>query len=117
VLARTLEAWTELEPNPVVQAYGNDGVLAWTDLVRERVAAFLGCSSEELLITRGTSEAMNTVAQSIRLNAGDRVLTTDQEHKGGSDCWRYLAERRGIVVDTVAIGLDEHDADRFECEV
>jgi selenocysteine lyase/cysteine desulfurase len=110
VLERTVQAWTELETNPVVQAYGNDGVLAWTDGVRERVASFLGCSVEEVLITRSTSEGMNTVAQSIRLNAGDRVLTTDQEHEGGSDCWRYLAERRGIVVDTVAVPLDEHDA-------
>jgi selenocysteine lyase/cysteine desulfurase len=109
VLERTLQAWTELETNPVAQAYGQDGVLAWTDGVRERVAAFLGCTVDEVLIARSTSEGMNTVAQSMRLNAGDRVLTTDQEHEGGSACWEYLAERRGVVVDTVAIPLDEYD--------
>ena len=109
VLERTLEAWTELETNPVAQAYGNEGVLAWTDQVREKAAALLGCSVDEILVTRSTSEGMNTVAQGLRLNAGDRVLTTDQEHTGGSDCWRYLAARRGILVDTVALPPDEHD--------
>lgn len=103
VLERTIAAWRELETNPVRQAYGNDGLLASAEKVREQAAAFLGCSTEELLITRSTSEGMNTVAQSIRLNAGDRVLSTDQEHEGGTDCWKYLAERRGVLLDTVAI--------------
>lgn len=109
VLERTIQAWTALETNPVQQAYGQEGVVVWTDQVRAQVAAFLGCSVEEILITRSTSEGMNTVAQSMRLNANDRVLTTDQEHEGGTACWHYLAERRGIGVDTVAIDHNEHD--------
>ena len=103
VLERTIAAWRELETNPVQQAYGTDGVLASAEKVRELAAAFLGCSSDELLITRSTSEAMNTVAQSMRLTTGDRMLSTDQEHEGGTECWKYLAERRGAVLDVVAI--------------
>ena len=109
VLERTIAAWRELETNPVEQAYGTAGVLTAAEKVREQAAALLGCSSDELLITRSTSEAMNTVAQSLKLNAGDRVLSTDQEHEGGTDCWRYLAERRGVVLDTVAITPDADD--------
>ena len=103
VLERTIAAWRELETNPVRQAYGDEGLLGSAEKVRAQAAAFLGCSTEELLITRSTSEAMNTVAQSIRMKAGDRVLSTDQEHEGGTDCWKYLAERRGVLLDTVAI--------------
>ena len=109
VLERTIAAWRELETNPVRQAYGTDGLLASAEKVREQAATFLGCSSEELLITRSTSEAMNTVAQSLRLTAGDRVLSTDQEHEGGTDCWKYLAERRGVRLDTVAITVEMDD--------
>ncbi len=109
VLDRTVEAWNALETNPVGNAYSLDGVLGWAEKVREKAASFLGCATEELLITRSTSESMNTVAQSIRLKAGDRVLTTDQEHSGGSDCWRYLAERRGIIVDKVPILTTDND--------
>jgi selenocysteine lyase/cysteine desulfurase len=121
VLERTVQAWTQLETNPVQQASGQEGVIGLTDQVRAKAAAFLGCSVEEILITRSTSEGMNTVAQGMRLGAGDRVLTTDQEHEGGSACWDYLAERRGIVKDTVAIAHDEHDPSaivrRFEAAI
>ncbi len=121
VLDRTLQAWTVLETNPVQQAYGQEGVVGWTDQVRATAAAFLGCSVDELLVTRSTSEGMNTVAQGTRLGAGDRVLTTDQEHEGGLACWRYLAERRGVVLDTIAIPHDEHDpaaiVRRFEAAI
>ena len=109
VLEKTVQAWTELEKNPVHNEYSVDGVLGWVEKARASAAQFLGCSSDELLITRSTSEAMNTVAQSTRLKAGDRVLMTNQEHEGGSDCWRYLAERRGVVVDEVTIPYGESD--------
>ncbi|CAN5871817.1 hypothetical protein BH18ACI5_BH18ACI5_27770 [soil metagenome] len=109
VLERTITAWRQLETNPVKQAYSDDGLLDSAEKVREQAAAFLGCSSEELLITRSTGEAMNTVAQSLRVNPGDRVLSTDQEHGGGTDCWKYLVERRMVVLDTVAITRDMDD--------
>jgi selenocysteine lyase/cysteine desulfurase len=83
-------AWTELETNPVRMAYGDGGVLAETDLARARVGAFLGCGSDELLLTRSTTDAMNVVAAGTRLSEGDRVLTTDQEHEGGTYCWTSL---------------------------
>ena len=83
VLERTIAAWRQLETNPVREAYG-PGVQLDAETVRAQAAAFLGCGADELLITRSTSEAMNTVAQSMRLNTGDRVLSTDQEHEGGT---------------------------------
>jgi selenocysteine lyase/cysteine desulfurase len=79
--------------------------------VRAQAAAFLGCDAEELLITRCTTEGMNTVAQGIRWNTGDRVLTTDQEHHGGSACWDYVAQRHGVEIDRIAIAPEEHDLD------
>lgn len=109
VLEKTIEAWALLETNPVLQEYSTNGVFGQAEKVRQQAASFLGCTSDELLLTRSTSEAMNTVAQGTRLKTGDRVLTTDQEHAGGSDCWRYLAERRGIVIDKVVVPLGERD--------
>jgi selenocysteine lyase/cysteine desulfurase len=109
VLERTIAAWRELEKNPVQQVYGTGGAHESAERVRVQAAALLGCTADELLVTRSTSEAMNTVAQSLKLSAGDRVLSTDQEHEGGTSCWHYLAERRGIVLDTVAITTDADD--------
>jgi selenocysteine lyase/cysteine desulfurase len=112
VLDRTLAAWRKLESSPVRMAYGNaeDNVLSAAERVRERAAGFIGCEQDELLLTRCTTDAMNIVAQGMRWTAGDRVLTTDREHDGGSLCWAYIAQRHGVVVDRIAIALDEHDS-------
>jgi len=109
VRARMDAAWTELERNPVFEAY-NDGPLhLQCDQAREQVAALLGCRSAELLITRSTTDAMNVLASGMRLDAGDHVLLTDQEHEGGTYCWTNLARRRGIVVDVIPIAPEDHD--------
>lgn len=109
VLDRTIRAWTELESNPVGMTWGKGAVIVETDRVRERAAAFLGCDVDELLITRSTTDGMNSLAQGIRLNRGDRVLMTNQEHEGGSSCWHYLAKRQGLIIDEVPIAPDDHD--------
>jgi selenocysteine lyase/cysteine desulfurase len=103
-------AWTELETNPVRMAYGEGDVLAATDLARGQVADLLGCAADELLLTRSTTDAMNILAAGTRLSIGDRVLTTDQEHEGGTYCWRSLARRRGVAVDVISIAPEDHDA-------
>ena len=51
VLEKVLQAWYELELNPVMMAYGNGTVHVATDHAREQLAALIGCSSTELLIT------------------------------------------------------------------
>jgi selenocysteine lyase/cysteine desulfurase len=103
-------AWTELETNPVRMAYGEGGVLAQTDLARAQIGALLGCAADDLLLTRSTTDAMNVLAAGAELSAGDRVLTTDQEHEGGTFCWTNLARRRGIAIDVIPIAPEDQDA-------
>ena len=89
--------------------------------VRAKAAAYLGCGTEELVLTNCTTEGMNWVAQGLGLVAGDRVLTTDQEHPGGRACWDYLVRRSGIILDVVVIAPEEHDPraiiDRFARQI
>lgn len=103
-------AWTELETNPVRMAYGQGRVLAKTDVARAQIADLLGCTADQLLLTRSTTDAMNILAGATRLSEGDRVLTTDQEHEGGTYCWMSLARRRGVAVDVIPITPEDHDA-------
>lgn len=109
VLDQVLKAWYELELNPVMMAYSNGAVHAATDRAREQVAALIGCAADELLITRSATEAMNSVALGLNLDRGDRVLTTDVEHEGGSVGWDYLKRRRGINIDLVSIAPGDFD--------
>lgn len=106
-----VSAARQFELNPVAQGYwSGDTVSSAATRARERIAAFLGCAADELLFTRGATDAMSTVALGMALEAGDRVLTTDQEHEGGSLCWRYLAKRRGVVIDAMAVAPDDDNA-------
>lgn len=66
-------------------------------------AAFVGCDPDEVLFTRGTGEALATVASGLDLNAGDEVLTTNREHPAALSPWLMLARRRGIVVKQIEL--------------
>ena len=119
VMERTIAAWHELERDPTFHGYGK----AEVDMeeVREKAANFVGCTRDELILTNSTTEGMNWVAQGLTLAAGDRVLSTDQEHPGGRACWDYLVRRQGVALDIVTIHPGEHDAqaivDRFSTQI
>jgi len=115
VMERTIAAWKELELNPSFYGYG--GHERAMEDVRAKAATFIGCKTEELVLTNCTTEGMNWAAQGLALTTGDRVLTTDQEHPGGRVCWDYIVRRHGVALDIVAIPPGENDAqaiiDRF----
>ncbi len=101
----------ESERNPTQFAYSR-GVEAM-DGVRARLAQFVGAKVSEIALTSSTTEGMGLVASGIDLEAGDHVLTTNQEHAGGVSAWRHLARRRGIVVDEVALPVGESEPARI----
>lgn len=107
VIDRALNAWKELESNPSEQGYGR--LEHALDSVRANAARFLGCDTDELILTTSTTAGMNTIAQGMRFAAGDHVLTTDQEHPGGVSCWNYLVRREGLVLQPIAIPLGDFD--------
>ena len=109
IVEETMRAWFELETSPTAMAYSTDGTLAFAERTRQSAADFLGCSVDEIGITRSTTDGMNAIAQGLRLTSGHRVITTDQEHEGGSMCWEYLAKYHGILIDTLVIPPGEND--------
>ena len=115
VMERTVAAWKELELNPTFYGYGAHEHAM--DDVRASAAKFLGGKTEEIVLTRCTSDGMNSVANGLTWKPGDRVLTTDQEHPGGRRCWDHVARRFGVALDVVPIPPGENDAqaivDRF----
>jgi len=84
-----------------------------TDLheaAREKVRAFVNArKTEEIVFTRGTTEAINLVAQTFcesQMQAGDEVLVTDMEHHSNIVPWQLQAQKRGIVVRHLPITDD-----------
>jgi len=119
VVSEALSAWLNLEQNPANEGYGP--CIQRMEEVRGKAAEFLGCSKDQVAITRNTTDGMNTVAQGLDLQKGQRVLTTDHEHPGGEVCWQYYAKRRGVVVDTVELPVpaqsEEEILKRFEAKL
>ena len=76
-----------------------------TDLheaAREKVRSFVNAQkTEEIVFTRGTTEAINLVASSFcesQMREGDEVLVTEMEHHSNIVPWQLQAQKRGIVV-------------------
>ncbi|MBV8202922.1 MAG: cysteine desulfurase, partial [Acidobacteria bacterium] len=83
---------------------------AGRERARETVRAFLGAAAaEEIVFVRGTTEAINLVAQSYGrsrktgLAAGDEVLVTAMEHHSNLVPWQLLCEERGAALRVVPI--------------
>ena len=81
-----------------------------TDLfenARESVRKFLGAASaKEIVFVRGTTEAINLVAQSYgrkNIGAGDEILITTMEHHANIVPWQLLAEQTGAVLRVAPI--------------
>ncbi len=84
-----------------------------TDLheaAREKVRQFINAHKiEEIVFTRGTTEAINLVASSFcesQMQAGDEVLVTEMEHHSNIVSWQLQAQKRGIVVRHLPITDD-----------
>jgi len=66
---------------------------------RAKVAAFVGAARpEEIIFTRGTTEAINLVAATwgrAHVGAGDEILLTEMEHHSNIVPWQLLAAEKG----------------------
>ena len=67
------------------------------------LASFLGAATDELALTRNATEALHMGAIGMRLQPGDEVLMTTQEHPAGSRPWEYRAAHDGVKVNRVFI--------------
>ncbi|AKA37346.1 cysteine desulfurase SufS [Yersinia ruckeri] len=72
------------------------------EAVRSQAAAFINAASaEEIVFVKGTTEAINLVANSYGrhfLRAGDNIIITEMEHHANIVPWQMLAQERGIEI-------------------
>ena len=84
-----------------------------TDLheaAREKVRAFINAKkTEEIVFTRGTTEAINLVASTFcesQMQPGDEVIVTEMEHHSNIVSWQLQAMKSGIIVKHLPITDD-----------
>ena len=74
---------------------------------REKVQKYLNAaSSREIIFVRGTTEAINLVAQTFgraKVGKGDRMLITEMEHHSNIVPWQLICDEKGAHLDVLPI--------------
>ncbi len=74
---------------------------------REKVRQFLGAGDKkEIVFLRGTTEAINLVAQSYgrgHIGQGDEIILSELEHHANIVPWQLLAQQTGAVLRVIPI--------------
>jgi cysteine desulfurase/selenocysteine lyase len=79
------------------------------EAARKKVARFLNAASpEEIVFTRGSTEAINLVASGFAgiLKAGDEIVLSEMEHHSNIVPWHFLRERQGVVLRWAPVADD-----------
>ncbi len=117
-------AATTLKPLPVIKALDNyytqtcsnvhrgvhylsEAATKLYEGARENVRDFIGARrASEIIFTRGTTDAINIVAQSYGrtfLKKGDEIIISQMEHHSNIVPWQMLCEEKGCILKTVPI--------------
>ncbi|ODT86631.1 cysteine desulfurase [Phenylobacterium sp. SCN 70-31] len=78
------------------------------EAARRKVAAFINADVDEIVFTKGGTEAVNLVAQGLgaSLHPGDEIVISDMEHHANIVPWHFLRERKGVVLKWVPVTDD-----------
>jgi len=75
------------------------------EAAREKVRKFIGAGSiKEIVWTRGTTEAINLVAQTygrVHVKEGDEILLSAMEHHANIVPWQMLAQEKGATIKVI----------------
>ena len=80
---------------------------------REKIAAFIGAISNEVIFTKSATESLNILAYSfgnpdsrINIKAGDQIVVTEMEHHANLIPWQQLAKRTGAELRWLSVTAD-----------
>ncbi|MCC7370055.1 MAG: aminotransferase class V-fold PLP-dependent enzyme [Chloroflexi bacterium] len=88
------QAWQlELEQQPV-EFIGRRATALMAE-ARAALAAYLGADADEVVYFQNVTAALNVVARSLPLRAGDEILTTNHEYGALDRTWTFVCQKTG----------------------
>jgi len=107
VLAVQASLREQLERQPI--RFFIDELESRVDGVRSALAAVTGGAPEDLAFVANATTAVNSVVGSLRLRAGDELLTTSHEYNACKNVLAFAAERAGarVVVADLPFPIDD----------
>ncbi len=79
-----------------IHTLSNEATNAYEN-ARDTIAKFIGANSNEIVFTKGATEALNLLAHSLGegIKAGDEIIVTELEHHANIVPWQMLCARKG----------------------
>jgi selenocysteine lyase/cysteine desulfurase len=71
--------------------------------IADKLAAMLGCSGDELIITRNTTESLDMIIGGFPWKAGDEAVFAEQDYGAMQDMFRQVSERNNVVLRKVSV--------------
>jgi selenocysteine lyase/cysteine desulfurase len=68
-----------------------------------KLAALAGCAPDELIITRNTTESLDTIIAGQDWKPGDEAVMAEQDYGAMLDMFKLVAKRHGVVNKIVSI--------------
>ena len=68
-----------------------------------KLAAVAGCSPEELIITRNTTESLDLIIGGFKWNPGDEAVMAEQDYGAMRDMFTQVAKRYGVINKVVSV--------------
>ena len=91
----------ELEEEPTL--FINELGPAYIKKSRESLGNYLNCSADDIVYVTSPSYAVNLIAKSFQIKAGDEVLTTNLEYGPCDKTWKYYCEQNGATYKRIDI--------------
>ena len=101
----------ELEQEPV-QFITSNG-LKYLETSREALGSYLHCHKDDLVYVTNPSYAVNAVAKSFDLKAGDEILTSSLEYGACDKAWEFYCKKTGAVYVKQSISLPINSKEEF----
>ncbi len=74
--------------------------------INQKLAELAGCTSDELIITRNTTESLDMIIGGLNWQAGDEAVMAEQDYGAMLDMFAQVAKRYGMVNKTISLPMN-----------
>ncbi len=75
-------------------------------IMTEKVANLVGCSSDEFILTRNTTESLDMIISGYPWESGDEAIMAEQDYGAMLEMFKQVSKRHGIVNKIVSLPLN-----------
>ena len=84
---------------------------------RHSLSKFIDCDRDDIVFFNNPTTAMNTIVNSLNLNQGDEILSTDHEYGAMNITWDYICEKTGAKFIRTEIPIPYVSKEHFVQEI